>query len=74
MRQDWGIEMEHILELVKELDIKIQLLLLNKGMDEAQFLKMYAKSKSIQVAFAMGSRSMATKMAEAMIDVIGEEE
>ena len=74
MRQDWGIKMEHILELVKELDIKIQLLLLNKGMDEEQFLKMYAKSKSIQVAFAMGSRSMATKMAEAMIDVIGEEE
>ena len=74
MRQDWGIEMEHILELVKELDIKIQILLLNKGLDEAEFLRMYAKSKSIQVAFAMGSRSMATKMAEAMIDVIGEEE
>ena len=74
MRQDWGIEMEHILELVKELDIKIQILLLNKGLDEAEFLRMYAKSKSIQVAFAMGSRSMATKMAEAMINVIGEEE
>ena len=74
MRQDWGIEMEHILELVKELDIRIGVLLLNKGMDEEEFLKMYAKSKSIQVAFAMGSRSMATKMAEAMINVIGEEE
>lgn len=74
MRQDWGIEMEHILELVKELDIKIQILLLNKGLDEAEFLRMYAKSKSIQIAFAMGSRSMATKMAEAMINVIGEEE
>tara|TARA_R110001592_G_scaffold8805_9_gene47698 strand:- start:4215 stop:4415 length:201 start_codon:yes stop_codon:yes gene_type:complete len=66
--------MEHILELVKELDIKIQILLLNKGLDEAEFLRMYAKSKSIQIAFAMGSRSMATKMAEAMINVIGEEE
>lgn len=74
MRQDWGIEMEHILELVKELDIKIQILLLNKGLDEAEFLRMYAKSKSIQIAFAMGSRSMATQMAQAMIDVVGEEE
>jgi hypothetical protein len=43
-------------------------------MDEAQFLRMYAKSKSVQIAFAMGSRSMATMMADSILKHMEEEE
>lgn len=56
--------MESLLATVNELNERIQELLQSKNMDEAQFLRMYAKSKSVQIAFAMGSRSMATMMAE----------
>ena len=56
--------MQGLVDTVNELDARIQELLRSKNMDEAEFLRMYAKSKSVQIAFAMGSRSMATMMAE----------
>tara|TARA_R100001369_G_C3193546_1_gene144229 strand:+ start:218 stop:427 length:210 start_codon:yes stop_codon:yes gene_type:complete len=66
--------MDEFINTVRQLDAKIQQLLLSKNMDEAEFLRMYAKSKSVQIAFAMGSRSMATLMAENLLDIIIEEE
>jgi len=56
--------MQGLVDTVNELNARIQELLRSKNMDEAEFLRMYAKSKSVQIAFAMGSRSMATMMAE----------
>jgi len=64
--------MEEILELVQQLDKRIKELL--KDMDEATFLKKYAHSKPIQIAFAMGSRSMAVKFAETVLEYIPEVE
>lgn len=64
VRRGWVLKMESLLATVNELNERIQELLQSKNMDEAQFLRMYAKSKSVQIAFAMGSRSMATMMAE----------
>jgi ribosomal protein L19E len=66
--------MDELIETVRQLDAKIQQLLQSKNMDEAQFLRMYAKSKSVQIAFAMGSRSMATMMADSVLKQLGEEE
>ena len=66
--------MDDLLELIKDLNIKIGIMLANKGTDEESFLRMYAKSKSVQIAFAMGSRSMATTMAKHLIGLMGEEE
>lgn len=64
MRQGWVLKMQGLVDTVNELNARIQELLRSKNMDEAEFLRMYAKSKSVQIAFAMGSRSMATMMAE----------
>ena len=66
--------MDELIETVRQLNVRIQQLLQSKNMDEAQFLRMYAKSKSVQIAFAMGSRSMATMMADSILNQIGEEE
>lgn len=66
--------MDKLVETVRQLDARIQQLLQSKNMDEAQFLRMYAKSKSVQIAFAMGSRSMATMMADSILKQMGEEE
>jgi len=66
--------MDELVETVRQLDARIQQLLQSKNMDEAQFLRMYAKSKSVQIAFAMGSRSMATMVADSILKQIGEEE
>ena len=66
--------MDELIETVRQLDAKIQQLLQSKNMDEAQFLRMYAKSKSVQIAFAMGSRSMATMMADSILKQMEEEE
>lgn len=66
--------MDELVETVRQLDARIQQLLQSKNMDEAQFLRMYAKSKSVQIAFAMGSRSMATMMADSILKQMGEEE
>jgi len=64
VRQGWVLKMQGLVDTVNELNARIQELLRSKNMDEAEFLRMYAKSKSVQIAFAMGSRSMATMMAE----------
>ena len=64
--------MEEILELVKNLDIRIKELL--KDMDEATFLEKYANSKPIRIAFAMGSRTMATKFAQTLLEHLPEVE
>ena len=74
MRQGWVLNMDELMEIVRQLDAKIQQLLQKKNMDEAQFLRMYAKSKSVQIAFAMGSRSMATMMADSILKHMEEEE
>jgi len=74
VRQGWVLKMDELIETVRQLDAKIQQLLQSKNMDEAQFLRMYAKSKSVQIAFAMGSRSMATMMADSVLKQLGEEE
>ena len=74
MRRGWVFNMDELVETVRQLDARIQQLLQSKNMDEAQFLRMYAKSKSVQIAFAMGSRSMATMMADSILKQIGEEE
>ena len=74
MRQGWVFNMDELVETVRQLDARIQQLLQSKNMDEAQFLRMYAKSKSVQIAFAMGSRSMATMVADSILKQIGEEE
>ena len=74
MRQGWVLNMDELMETVIQLDAKIQQLLQKKNMDEAQFLRMYAKSKSVQIAFAMGSRSMATMMADSILKHMEEEE
>ena len=66
--------MDKLVETVRQLDARIQQLLQSKNIDEAQFLRMYAKSKSVQIAFAMGSRSMATMVADSILKQIGEEE
>jgi|TARA_R110002020_G_scaffold127857_3_gene286672 hypothetical protein len=66
--------MDEIIDTVRLLDARIQQLLQSKNMDEGQFLRMYAKSKSVQIAFAMGSRSMATKMADSILKQMEEEE
>lgn len=66
--------MDELVETVRQLDARIQQLLQSKNIDEAQFLRMYAKSKSVQIAFAMGSRSMATMVADSILKQIGEEE
>jgi len=60
--------MQGLVDTVNELDTRIQKLLQSKNMDEAEFLRMYAKSKSVQIAFAMGSRSMATMMAKSVLE------
>ena len=74
MRQGWVFNMDELVETVRQLDARIQQLLQSKNIDEAQFLRMYAKSKSVQIAFAMGSRSMATMVADSILKQIGEEE
>ena len=74
MRRGWVFNMDELIETVRQLNVRIQQLLQSKNMDEAQFLRMYAKSKSVQIAFAMGSRSMATVMADSILNQIGEEE
>jgi len=66
--------MDELVETVRQLDARIQQLLQSKNIDEAQFLRMYAKSKSVQIAFAMGSRSMAIMMADSVLKQMGEEE
>jgi len=78
VRRGWVLKMESLLATVRELNERIQELLRSKNMDEAEFLRMYAKSKSVQIAFAMGSRSMATLMAQNVMEFLtapeGEEE
>jgi len=74
VRQGWVLNMDELMETVRQLDAKIQQLLQSKNMDEAQFLRMYAKSRSVQIAFAMGSRSMATMMADSILKQMEEEE
>jgi len=66
--------MDSLVDTINELNNRIQELLRSKNMDEAEFLRMYAKSKSVQIAFAMGSRSMATLMAENLIKRLTEVE
>jgi len=66
--------MEEILELVGNLDIRIKELLKGLGVDETSFLKKYADSQPIQIAFAMGSRSMATKFAQTLLEHLPEVE
>ena len=70
--------MQGLVDTVNQLNARIQELLQSKNMDEAEFLRMYAKSKSVQIAFAMGSRSMATMMAQNVMEYLtapeGEEE
>ena len=66
--------MQGLVDTVNELNTRIQELLRSKNMDEAEFLRMYAKSKSVQIAFAMGSRSMATMMADSILKHMEEEE
>ena len=66
--------MDELIEITNELDARIQELLRSKNMDEAEFLRMYAKSKSVQIAFAMGSRSMATIMAQKVMEYFIEPE
>jgi hypothetical protein len=66
--------MQGLVDTVNELNARIQELLRSKNMDEAEFLRMYAKSKSVQIAFAMGSRSMATMMAQNVMDYLAEPE
>lgn len=78
MRQGWVLKMKGLVDTVNQLNARIQELLQSKNMDEAEFLRMYAKSKSVQIAFAMGSRSMATMMAQNVMEYLtapeGEEE
>lgn len=62
--------MKELVDTVNQLNARIQELLQSKNMDEAQFLRMYAKSKSVQIAFAMGSRSMATVMAQNVLEYL----
>jgi len=66
--------MNGLRDTMNELNARIQELLRSKNMDEAEFLRMYAKSKSVQIAFAMGSRSMATMMAKNVMDFLEEVE
>lgn len=68
MLRGWVLKMQGLVDTVNELDTRIQKLLQSKNMDEAEFLRMYAKSKSVQIAFAMGSRSMATMMAKSVLE------
>ena len=68
------LNMDELIEITNELDARIQELLRSKNMDEAEFLRMYAKSKSVQIAFAMGSRSMATIMAQKVMEYFIEPE
>ena len=70
VRRGWVLKMESLLATVRELNERIQELLRSKNMDEAEFLRMYAKSKSVQIAFAMGSRSMATVMAQNVMEYL----
>jgi len=78
VRQGWVLKMKGLVDTVNQLNARIQELLQSKNMDEAEFLRMYAKSKSVQIAFAMGSRSMATMMAQNVMEYLtapeGEEE
>lgn len=74
MRRGWVLNMDSLVDTINELNNRIQELLRSKNMDEAEFLRMYAKSKSVQIAFAMGSRSMATLMAENLIKRLTEVE
>jgi len=78
VRQGWVLKMQGLVDTVNQLNARIQELLQSKNMDEAEFLRMYAKSKSVQIAFAMGSRSMATMMAQNVMEYLtapeGEEE
>ncbi len=64
------LKMKELVDTVNQLNERIQELLQSKNMDEAQFLRMYAKSKSVQIAFAMGSRSMATVMAQNVLEYL----
>ena len=41
------LKMQGLVDTVNELDTRIQKLLQSKNMDEAEFLRMYAKSKSV---------------------------
>ena len=68
------LKMNGLRDTMNELNARIQELLRSKNMDEAEFLRMYAKSKSVQIAFAMGSRSMATMMAQNVMDFLEEVE
>ena len=68
MLRGWVLQMQGLVDTVNELDTRIQKLLQRKNMDEAEFLRMYAKSKYVQIAFAMGSRSMATMMAKSVLE------
>lgn len=74
MLRGWVLKMQGLVDTVNELDTRIQKLLQSKNMDEAEFLRMYAKSKSVQIAFAMGSRSMATMMAKSVMEHLTEVE
>jgi len=74
VRRGWVLKMQGLVDTVNELNTRIQELLRSKNMDEAEFLRMYAKSKSVQIAFAMGSRSMATMMADSILKHMEEEE
>jgi len=70
VRRGWVLKMQGLVDTVNELNTRIQELLRSKNMDEAEFLRMYAKSKSVQIAFAMGSRSMATMMAQNVMEYL----
>ena len=70
VRRGWVLKMQELIDTVNELNTRIQELLQSKNMDEAEFLRMYAKSKSVQIAFAMGSRSMATIMAQNVMEYL----
>ena len=63
--------MREILLIIENLDAVITTML--NDMDEATFLKKYEHSKPIQIAYAMGSRSLARQLLENLEEVLEEE-
>ena len=63
--------MREILLIIENLDDVITAML--NDMDEATFLKKYEHSKPIQIAYAMGSRSLARQLLENLEEVLEEE-
>ena len=64
--------MREIILIIENLDAVIATML--NDMDEATFLRKYEHSKPIQIAYAMGSRSLAKQLLENVEEVLEEEE